>query len=147
MAVALVLPLPVLGLPGAGKDHWRAANLPGTAVVSLDAIRHDMEIDPADDQGEVVARAKSIARDHLRAGRPFVWNATNITRPMRRKLIDLFRTYRARVRIVYVEVPYREVVRRNRGRPSPVPVSVIDRLVTRMEVPDLTEAHDVDWVA
>jgi len=134
------------GLPGAGKDHWRAANLPGVPTISLDALRQEMEIDPADDQGEVVARAKSEARDHLRGGRPFVWNATNITRPMRRQLIDLFRAYRARVRIVYVEAPYREVLHRNRSRPSPVPLAVIDRLVQRMEVPDHTEAHSVEWV-
>jgi len=133
------------GLPGAGKDHWRAAKMPGAPVISLDALRLDMKIDPADDQGEVVARAKSDARGHLRAGRPFVWNATNTTRPLRWQLIDLFRAYRARVRIVYLEAPYREVRRRIQSRPDPMPMTVLDRLVRRLDVPDLTEAHSVEW--
>jgi hypothetical protein len=37
--------------------------LPGLPVISLDALREEMDVDPGDDQGEVVARAKSSARE------------------------------------------------------------------------------------
>ena len=87
-----------------------------------------------------------MAREYLRAGTGFVWNATNVTRPMRRQLVSLLRSYGARVRIVYVEAPYREVLRRNQGRSPGVPRAVVDRLVDRLDVPDLTEAHAVDYI-
>jgi hypothetical protein len=65
---------------------------------------------------------------------------------LRAQLIDLFAAYGARIRIVYVEAPYAELVRRNRARVRPVPEAVIERLDQRLAVPDLTEAHAVDLV-
>jgi putative nucleotidyltransferase with HDIG domain len=86
------------GLPGVGKDHWIAENLPDLPVISLDALRRQMNISPYDDQGVVANQAKAIARDYMRAGRSFVWNATNTTRSMRSLLIDFFAAYQARIR-------------------------------------------------
>ncbi len=56
------------GLPASGKDTWLRG--PGAAlpVVSLDALRDELAIDPADGQGAVIAAAKEAARVHLRAG-------------------------------------------------------------------------------
>ena len=34
----------------------------------------------------------------------------------------------------------------NSTRPHPVPESVIRRLAARLDVPDLTEAHGVEWI-
>jgi predicted kinase len=67
-------------------------------VISLDALRRQMNISPYDDQGVVANQAKAIARDYMRAGRSFVWNATNTTRSMRSLLIDFFAAYQARIR-------------------------------------------------
>ena len=78
---ALVLGTTVLsGLPGAGKDTWIAANRADHPVVSLDALRAELGVDPAGDQRAVVDAAYQRAREHLRARRSFVWNATNISR-------------------------------------------------------------------
>jgi predicted kinase len=134
------------GLPGAGKDSWVRDNLPDWPVVSLDAVREEMEVDPADEQGHVINRAREQAREHLRAGRSFVWNATNLSRQVRGQCLGLLADYRARIRIVYVEVPEERLLRQNRMRQEPVPQVVLDRLLDRWEVPDLTEAHHIDWV-
>jgi predicted kinase len=133
------------GLPGAGKDRWIAENAAGWPVVSLDAIRGHLGVSPQDNQGAVAAQAKELARGHLRQARPFVWNATNITRAMRRQLIGLLRDYHAQVRIVYVEAAWGELLRRNRVRSAPVPEAVLRRLAEKLEVPDLTEAHQVEY--
>jgi hypothetical protein len=93
------------GLPGSGKDHWIAAHLPHWPLISLDALRDELDIAPTDTQGPVLARARELAREYLRQGRSFVWNATNISRQLRRESVRLFAGYGARVRIVYVEVP------------------------------------------
>jgi predicted kinase len=134
------------GLPGAGKDFWVRANLNGLPVVSLDALRDELGVSPADEQGEVLTRARALAREHLRAGTPFVWNATNLSRKVRGECVRLFAAYKARIRIVYVDVDEATLLRQNRRRAAPVPEDVIERMLRRWEVPDRTEAHRVDWV-
>jgi predicted kinase len=91
----------------------------------------------------IVACAREDAREHLRAGRSFVWNATNLSKRIRAQCIRLCAGYGARVRIVYVEVPEPTLRAQNRARPRPVPDAVLDALLDRWEVPDTTEAHDV----
>jgi predicted kinase len=135
------------GLPGAGKDHWVRTNLAGWPVVSLDALREELDVSPAGKQGEVLTQARTLAREHLRAGRAFVWNATNLSRQVRGECVRLFAAYKARIRIVYIDVMEETLLRQNRQRSAPVPEEVIERLLSRWEVPDRTEAHRVDWVA
>lgn len=134
------------GLPGAGKDYWIRENLPDWTVISLDELRQAMNISPKDDQGAVGEQARAIARDYMRAEKSFVWNATNLSRQLRSSLINLFSAYHARIRIVYLEVSWEELLRRNHSRAASVPEAVIQRMRDRLEVPDLTEAHQVDWV-
>ena len=133
------------GFPGAGKDRHIAEHLEGWPVVSLDRLRVELDVDPADDQGTIVQRAREEARDHLRAGRSFVWNATNLSRRIRAQCLRLFADYGARVRIVYVEVPEETLHAQNRARRAPVPDHVLEALLDRWEVPDPTEAHEVTY--
>jgi putative nucleotidyltransferase with HDIG domain len=134
------------GLPGSGKDHWIAAHLPHWPLISLDALRDELDVAPTDTQGPVLSRARELARGYLRQGRSFVWNATNISRQLRRESVRLFAGYNARVRIVYVEVPEADLHQQNRRRAAVVPRAVIERFLDRWEVPDVTEAHCVEWV-
>src|SRR5262249_16741250 len=71
------------GRPGAGKDHLVRHNLPDWEVIALDGLRSELDVDPADDQGAVVNRARELAREYLRQGKSFVWNATNVSRQLR----------------------------------------------------------------
>ena len=132
------------GLPGAGKDRWLAAHWSGP-VISLDQIRQELRLGPTDPQGPVIECARARAKEHLRAGRSFAWNATNISRDHRRRCLDLFTRYGARVRLVYVEVPLARLYAQNREREAPVPERVLERLIGKLEVPELTEAHERVW--
>jgi predicted kinase len=134
------------GLPGAGKDHWIAANRPGVPVISLDDLRAELGGRPTGDQGPVVAAAYARAKEHLRAGRGYVWNATNLTRALRSRSIAVAADYGARVEVVSVEAPPDVVHRRNRARSRTVPPAVIDRMAGRWEPPDPAEAHAVLWI-
>jgi predicted kinase len=134
------------GLPGSGKNHWVTAHLPDWPVVSLDALREELDVKPTDTQGTVLNAARQQAREYLRAGRPFVWNATNLSRLVRNECIRLFADYHARVRIVYVEVSEQRLQLQNRKRAKMVPTRVIERMLDRWEVPDRTEAHEVSYV-
>ena len=134
------------GLPGSGKDRRLRESLPGWPVVSLDRIRLELGIAPEDDQGAVANHARELARGYLRRGESFAWNATNVSRDMRSRTIDLCASYGARIRIVYVEVSPDRLFTQNAEREHPVPTGAIERLLGRWEVPDLTEAHQVDLV-
>ena len=46
------------GLPGTGKDTWIRENCPGMPVVSLDEIRREMKVSPAESQGPVAVEAR-----------------------------------------------------------------------------------------
>lgn len=134
------------GLPGAGKDTWLAKNRPATPVVALDAIRDALDIEATDNQGEVIQAARGQCREHLRASEDFVFNATNITRQMRQRWIDLFADYGARVEIVYVEPPVATILAQNKHRTNPVPEKVILRLLDKLEPPTVTECHSLTFV-
>jgi putative nucleotidyltransferase with HDIG domain len=134
------------GLPGAGKDTYIQHHLQGRPVISLDALRSNLDIAPEDEQGPVIDAALEQARIYLRARQSFIWNATNITRRMRARLITLFAAYGAHIHIVYVEASFPTLLQRNAARARPVPEAVIRTLADRLDVPDLTEAHQVDWV-
>lgn len=134
------------GFPGVGKDTWIAQYHPGLPVVSLDALRIAMKIKPTDKQGAVIAAAREKAREYLRRKQPFVWNATNISRQMREHCLSLCSAYNARLRIVYLETSEANLFAQNQARAASVPAPVITKLFQRWEVPDVTEAHRVDWI-
>jgi predicted kinase len=90
-----------------------------------------------------IDRAHEHAKGHLRARESFIWNATNTTSRLRGGLIDLFAAYGARIRIVYCEASRAEMAMRNARRRKPVPECVIEKLLDHLDVPDLTEAHEV----
>lgn len=133
------------GLPGSGKDWWLRTERPGLPVVSLDALRRELGFDPGETPGELFAVAREAAREHLRAGRSFAWNATNLNPTFRAPLVELLRAYRARVHLVYVEAGPREQARRNGARSEVVPAGAIARMLARWSVPSPDEAHEVTY--
>jgi predicted kinase len=133
------------GLPGSGKDTWIQKQMPERPVISLDAIREELGERSTGNQGKVIQLARERAREFLRQGQDFVWNATNLSREIRGQLIDLFANYRARVRIIYVEASMPSLHYQNENRSDAVPASVIGEMMNRWEVPTPFEADQVEW--
>ncbi|AUT95920.1 HD domain-containing protein [Citrobacter europaeus] len=134
-------------LPGMGKDRYISEKCHGMPVVSLDDIRRRFDISPEDRTatGRIVQIAKEEARAFLRQKIAFVWNATNITRQLRSQLIDLFTAYGARVKIVYLEVPWVQWKQQNANRQYAVPDAIMMRMAAKLEVPQPDEAHCVEY--
>jgi predicted kinase len=134
-------------LPGSGKDTYIGRNLK-LPTLSLDDIRRENKIAPTDkkNNGRVIQLAKEKAKVFLRAKTSFVFNATNITAEMRARWIGLFVDYNARVKIVYIEVPYKKLKKQNAKRKYPVPPSIIDKMIGKLEIPTVKEAHDIEFV-
>ncbi|MCC8152842.1 MAG: AAA family ATPase [Tannerellaceae bacterium] len=136
------------GLPGMGKDYYMESLKSDYPVVSPDALRRKYKINPTDKSGNgwIIQQAKEEARVWLRKGENFIWNATNITSLMRSQLVDLFTDYGAKVKIVYLEKPYDVWRKQNMNRPYPVPENVLDKMFGKLEIPQLTEAHEVEYI-
>ncbi|EEF62194.1 AAA family ATPase [Pedosphaera parvula] len=134
------------GLPGSGKDTWLQKHKPGLPVVALDQIREDLDIDATENQGKVIQAAREEVRGHLRAGRDFAFNATNTMQQTRKRWIDLFADYGARIEIVYIEPTISNILERNRRREQRVPEKVIHHLLEKLEPPQITECHGLTLV-
>ena len=131
------------GLPGTGKDTWIRENYPNLPVISLDEIRKELGISPTDNQGRVISEGHERARALLRQKTPFIWNATNISSQIRSTQIALFEQYGASVTTVFLETEWEEGLRRNSERRAAVPPAVIERLLSKLEMPESFECTSV----
>ncbi len=132
-----------------GKDSYIRQYCADMPVVSLDVLRqqHNIKPDDRDANGWIAQLAKEQARIYLREHKSFVWNATNITKQMRNQLIALFYRYQAKVTLVYIEVPYLQWKKQNSARKEAVPDKVMERMLSKLEVPTPEEALNVIyWV-
>ena len=134
------------GLPGTGKDTWISRNHSDLPTVSLDSIRARLHIAPTAPQGPVIAAAREEAREYLRRHQPFIWNATSVTEQLRANQISLFESYGASVRTVFLETSWEEELLRNAGREAVVPLPAIERMLSRLEPPEVHECESVDWI-
>lgn len=138
------------GLPLSGKDTWIAQNANASSspmpVISLDDLRDKMGIPPTKDSGPIVRAATELAKESLRKKQPFIWNATNLLYETRQKLVRLFASYGARTHIIYLEVPYRELLRRNHIRSRHIPEAVLEDMIRKLEIPAPWEAYKVTFL-
>ena len=134
------------GLPGTGKDTWIQTYLPKWPRITLDDLREELHIPPTEpNQQPVVEEAKRRALELLLQGKSLVWNATNVVRSHRRNLIRLFVEQGAKVRLVYLEVPYSLLLQQNESRSRVVPLEAIQRMIQRWDLPDPTEVHTLEY--
>ncbi len=136
------------GIPGTGKDYYCEKYFKNLPMLSLDAFREEHKISPKDTKGtgKVVQMGKEQAKVYCRAKQSFVFNATNIAKSLRHQWIDIFVTYGAKVKIIYLEVDYLTVLKQNRERTSMVPEKIIDRMFSKLEIPCIYEGHQVEYV-
>ena len=109
------------------------------------AIRKRLKILPVEPQGVVIATAQEEAKEYLRKKQPFVWNATNVTTQTRGKEIELFERYDARVKTIFLETEWEENLARNASRPHPVPSVEIEKMLSKLELPEAKECQTVEW--
>ncbi len=119
------------GLPGSGKDTWICKNGNSRPVISLDDMRQAAGISHGDNQGQIIQAAREMARKHLRAGRDFIWNATNLNKAGRAALLGLFRSYGARTQITYIETPPTMLFEQNASREKAIPRRTLERYIKK----------------
>ncbi len=133
------------GLPGTGKDTFIKDNLSNLPIISLDDIRTELRISPTEPQGKVIDEANKRASALLREKTPFIWNATNITDITRRKLTEKFVSYKAAVKMIYLETRWEELLKRNSSRMAVVPEKKIEEMLEKLVPPEPHEAFCTEW--
>lgn len=133
------------GLPGVGKNTWIENNGKDLPIVSLDDIRRELKVKHTDNQGIIFQASKEKAKTYLRKKQPFIWNATNLLRQHRQALISLFTTYKATVKLVYLEVDYLTLLKRNKTRQHSIPFKKLEQYINKLEVPESWEAYEVKY--
>ncbi len=134
------------GLPASGKNTWVSAHAKGLPVVSFDDAKEELGLTHRDNAGAAVQLALERARECLRKGAPFVWNATHLSTQMRDKTLSLLHDYHADVRIVYLECAPSELFSRNAKRDTTLTNQALEKMLFRWEVPLPTEAPHVDYL-
>ncbi|KHK57766.1 metal-dependent phosphohydrolase [Ralstonia sp. A12] len=134
------------GLPASGKNTWVAANHPDLPVVSFDDAREELRLRHGKNEGMVAHRAVDRAKELLRAKKPFVWNATNLSELMRKKTLDLLFAYGAEVELVYLEKPRTELLRRNSKRDTSLTNKTLEGMLHRWDLPLPTEVHRIQYL-
>lgn len=134
-------------LPGSGKDTYIKNNLSQISMVSIDELRRERKVKRGDSksEGQVYQEIKDMCKVHMRARRDFVFNATNITKDMRGKVIKEFEEYGAKVVVIYIEVPYKKLLQQNNNREYKVPEKAVEDMIWSLDVPDETESYAVKY--
>ncbi len=133
------------GMPASGKNTWVARHHPDLPVISFDDAREALGLRHGENEGAAAHFAIDQAKALLREKRPFVWNSTHLSAQMRKKTLDLLYAYQANVQIEYLEMPEKEIYRRNSSRDTSLRNDDIRRMLFKWEVPLPTEAHRVRY--
>ena len=135
----------MVGIPGAGKDTIAKKLFGEIPIVSVDDIRRELKIDPKDKKanGKTYQEVQERCRILMRGNNSFCFNATNINKDVRSKWIGLFKEYGGKIEMIYVEVPYKEIVKRNLEREHPVPLKIVDKMIRKLEMPEFDEAFTI----
>ncbi|MGK5011905.1 AAA family ATPase [Janthinobacterium sp. MDB2-8] len=133
------------GLPASGKNTWVEKHHPRLPVVSFDDARTALGLKHGKNEGQVGDYAEERARELLRRGEPFVWNATHLSKLMREKTLKLLYKYQAQVELVYLEQPRKELLRRNGQRDTSLSNKKLQAMLWNWEIPLPMEAHAVRY--
>jgi predicted kinase len=135
------------GFPGTGKDTWIKNYYSHLPMVSLDEIRKKLKVPSGVNQSPVIIKAKERFKELLRKKQSFVFNATSLNADLRLPWINLAAQYNARIRIVYLEVPLPELLRRNKAREESdrLPEAAIYKMMAKWNMPHPSEAHVVEY--
>jgi predicted kinase len=134
-------------VPGSGKDTFIKNNLSDIPMVSIDALRRERKVKRGDTkaEGHIYQDIKEMCKVHMRVRQNFVFNATNITKDMRGKVIKEFEEYGAKVEVIYIEVPYKTLLSQNHNRDYKVPEDAVNNMIGALDIPDITECYRVKY--
>lgn len=139
--------LVLTGLPASGKSTFRAqilARHPHIRVVSPDDLRPVVYGQTFDPSHEPVLWqiAYTLLGHWLRRGDPTIFDATNLTRRVRRPLLEAALRHGSRAWAMYFRVPLDLALSRNASRHRMVPEDKVREMADRLEPPSVEEGFE-----
>lgn len=133
----------MMGLPGAGKDHWMNKLYPNHVHISSDDIRAEVfgDVNDQSHNGEVFNIMWQRLVAALKEGKSVVYNATNLSAKRRINFINSIKRLNLDIRCkaILVAPPFEKVLEQNSKRDRVVPESVIHRMLKQFEMPHESE--------
>ena len=133
------------GIPGSGKSTAAAeiAGAQGATLISTDRLREELTGDAADRSQDrrVFPRAHARIGEALAQGLDVVYDATNLTRQERKRVLKLVPPGTRKV-CCFVRVPLAEAIARNAARARVVPPEVIIEMAAKLQEPTPDEGWD-----
>lgn len=127
----------LIGTPGSGKSTYCKNIFPNVNVISLDEIRKELTGDITDQSQNDLVFSTGIKRLHniLKNRQSVIWDATSVSRKIRKLLIDTARKYGAFVSMVHFDLPLEVCLERNYKRDRVVPEDIIKKFYHNMQSP------------
>jgi predicted kinase len=128
----------MIGAPGAGKSYYTEQL--NVEIISTDAIRGEINKDENDQSNGylVFKTAYKRMRKLLYEGKDVVFDATNVTRKARKKVMKNALKGTEFI-AVFVDTPLETCIKQNKERPRQVKDDVIESFYNRLEKPTLEE--------
>lgn len=136
----------LVGLPGSGKTTYAERYISkhrNTVHLSSDKIRKELWGDEATqgDNNEIFGRMQARAVDGLNFGYDVIYDATNMTRKDRARIISACPKF-ARIEAHIIWAPIETCIERDATRKRTVGKEVIDRMLKRFQAPYYDEGID-----
>ena len=136
------------GPSGSGKSSWLVTNHTGYTVISPDNLKEHFngDRDSQDNKGQIMQYAKEQLRVALRDKQGVIWDATNLRTDFRSVVCGLGRDYYALVTLVVFILSEKKIYKNNRSRTYSVADSVLQKQLTKYQMPLLSETHQYQVV-
>lgn len=129
----------LVGLPGSGKSTF-ASTHPECVVVSSDAVRGELFGDPSiqRDARRVFAEVNHRVAQALAEGRDVIYDATSLTRKLRK---DIIKKFDATHVCIYIDTDIDTCIMRDAHRDRVVGAGVIRSMAGRLQEPSIEEGY------
>ena len=134
---------------GTGKSTYvKSLDLVDPLIISMDDIREEVCKDRQDQSKneEVYLIARERFLQGLRDKRNIVWDATNTRKEYRKKLLGLCVNYKARAELHVLLAKPETIKVRNKNRKYAVPEEIVDKQISKFQLPFLKEAPIVKYI-
>lgn len=127
----------LMGLPGAGKSSFYRKNFSAYKLVSKDQMKSKKH--------KSLIQKKQI-KQYLKEGHSVVVDNTNVTRLLRKELVDIAHSFEARVILYYFPLSVNESLKLNEGiNRVIVPKVAIYTFKSQLEHPEFHEGFDEQY--
>lgn len=137
----------LVGVPASGKSTWAEnyiGNHPNTLILSSDVLRKEYyENDNIQGNPAFIFKLMRERLDnYLKTGYNVIIDATNMNRKNRKEYFAIAKKYNAETNAIVFATPYETCLRRNEERGRKVPESIIERMISRFEIPTRSEGFN-----